>query len=138
MAGHRLVVIGSVLVGGAIHVTTGLVDDAHVLLITHMLGSLEHHVLEEVREAGLAHRLAGGTDVIGHIQVNQGIRVIRRQDHSQAIIQLVHLVGDGELSRRLGLLGDQGWRSQEWQADAEQYAEWDEFVHCYLLMKGTG
>ena len=55
---HRLVVVGAVLVGGAIHVATGLVDDPHVLLIPHVLGALEHHVFEEVGKTGLADRLA--------------------------------------------------------------------------------
>ena len=56
---HCLVVVGAVLVGGAIHVTTGFVDDPHMLLITDVFRALEHHVLEEVGETGLADRLAG-------------------------------------------------------------------------------
>ncbi len=54
---HGLVVVGAVLVGGAIHVTTGFVDDPHMLLITDVFRALEHHVLEEVGKTGLADRL---------------------------------------------------------------------------------
>ena len=52
---HGFVVVGAVLVGGAVHVTARLVDDPHVFLITNVLGALEHHVLEEVGKARLAH-----------------------------------------------------------------------------------
>lgn len=45
--------------------------------------------------------------MIGHIEVHQRIGAIGGQDHGQAVVQLVHLVGDGELALLLALFGDQ-------------------------------
>ena len=52
----------------------GLRDDLEVLLVADVLRALEHHVLEEVREAGLADFLAGRADVVGDIDVYEGGR----------------------------------------------------------------
>ncbi len=119
---HCLVVVGAIPVGGAVHVATGLVDDPHVLLIPHVLGALEHHVLEEVGEPGLAHRLAGRADVIGDVEVHQRIGLVRRQDHGQAVVEPVHLVGNAEFAFLLDLLRHQSGGRQHRQREAQQQA----------------
>ncbi|MNH29995.1 hypothetical protein D3C79_902620 [compost metagenome] len=93
-----------------------------MLLIADVLGALEHHVLEEVGETGLAHRLAGRAHVIGHVEVHQGVGLVRRQDHGQAVVQLVHLVGDAELAFLLDLFRYQGRRRQHRQGDPKENA----------------
>ncbi len=119
---HGLVVVGAVLVGGAVHVATGLVDDPHVLLIPHVLGALEHHVLEEVGESGLTHLLAGRAHVIGDVQVHQGIGSVGRQNDGQAVVQLVHLIGNAELALFLDLFRHQGGCRQHGQREAQKHA----------------
>ena len=52
-----------------------------------VLRALEHHVLEEVREAGAARLLVLRADVIPELQVHDRRRVILGQDHRQAVRQ---------------------------------------------------
>ena len=61
-----------------------------------VLGSLEHHVLEEMREAGAARFLVGGADdvVDGHRDGRRG--VIFRDDDPQAVLEF----DVGELDER--------------------------------------
>ena len=56
-------------------------------------GSLEHHVLEEMREAGAALALVARADVVVDGDGEDGRRVILGDDHAQAVLQL----GVGEL-----------------------------------------
>ena len=58
--------------------------------------------------------------MIGHIEVHQRIGAVGGQDHGQAVVQLVHLVGDGELALLLALFGDQGRCRQHRQGEAQQ------------------
>ena len=119
---YRLEIVGPVLVGGAVHLATGLIDDPHVLLIAHVFGALEHHVLEEVGKTRLADRLPRRPHVIGDIQVYQGIGFVRRQDHGQAVVQPVHLIGNAKLAFLPDLLGHQGGRCQHGQGKSQENA----------------
>ena len=95
--GYRLVVVGAVGIGGAVHAATGFGDDAEVLFIPHIHGALKHHVLKEMRETGTARIFAVGAHVVGHIHMYQWIGVVLVQDDGQAVVELVFAVGDGDL-----------------------------------------
>ena len=53
---HGVVVAGDVLGGEGVDVAADLLEQAGVLLGRHVLGALEHHVLEHVRDAADAAR----------------------------------------------------------------------------------
>ena len=89
IAGNGLEVVGAIGVGGAVQGAAGFRDDLEVLLVADVGGTLEHHVLEEMREAGFADLLASGADVIGDIHVHQRVRTVFVQDDDEAVVQTV-------------------------------------------------
>jgi hypothetical protein len=62
--GHRLVVGGAVGIGGAVRVAAVGIDQKVELAYAHVLRPLEHHVFEEVGEAGAALALVLRPDLI--------------------------------------------------------------------------
>ena len=84
---HRLVVVG---VGVALAADRR--DVRRVRLGLDVLRSLEHHVLEEVREAGAAGLLVLRSDVIPDLQVDDRRRVILGQHDGQPVRQRRDLV----------------------------------------------
>ncbi len=90
---HRLEVIGAIEPGGAVHV--GRAD----LLERFEVGALavfrtgEHQVFEQMREAGLAGRFVGRTDVVPDAHRDHGCLVVLVHDGGQA-------VGQGEAGER--------------------------------------
>ena len=79
---HRLVVGG---VGVALAADRR--DHRGVLFGPDVLRALEHHVLEEVREAGAPRLLVLRADVIPDCEVDDRRRVIFGQDHGQPVGQ---------------------------------------------------
>ena len=70
---HVLEEVGAIEVGGSVHHRgAGSFQVLEVLVLAHVTRALEHHVLEQVREAGLAGGLLGGPDVVP--QVDRGDR----------------------------------------------------------------
>ena len=65
-----------------------------MLIVGNVLGPLKHHVLEEVREPGLADLLARRTDMIGHIDMHQRIGAVVMQQHRKAVVEHVLFVRD--------------------------------------------
>ena len=57
----------------------------------HVLRSLKHHVLEEVREAGPARRFVRRADVVPEVDADDGQPAILREDHFEAVRQRVLL-----------------------------------------------
>ena len=96
---QRLVIQRAILVGRAVH--RAAVDEHlhEVLAGADVLGSLEHHVLEEMREPGAALALVLRADEVVHDDRIDRRVVILGDDHAQAVGQL----GFGELDRRRGL-----------------------------------
>ena len=84
---HRLVV-GRV--GVALSADRG--DERGVRFGLDVLRALEHHVLEEMREAGAARLLVLRADVIPELQVHDRRRVIFGEDHRQPVRQRECLV----------------------------------------------
>ena len=98
--GHVLEVVGAIEVGGAVQVggTQGFERLEPIGVV--MLGALEHHVLEQVSETGLARLLVLRADVVPHVHGDDGCRVILVQDDRETI-------GKREL-----LVGNLGWRDR--------------------------
>ena len=65
----------------------GAFEQLDVLIAGHVLRALEHHVLEEVREAGAARLLVGGPDVIPEVDRDERQPVVLGQDHAQPVRQ---------------------------------------------------
>ena len=102
---NHLVVVGEVVVGG------GVVDPAHILgqpvkaLGRQVAGGLEHHVLEQVREAGPAGRIVLRPHTVPDLHRHIGRRPVERGVDLQPVGQGVLLVDD-----RRDLAGLGGWR----------------------------
>src|SRR5438552_8118182 len=95
MTRQRLEVVGAIQPGARVQGATGALHQAEVLALVDVLRALEHHVLEEVREAGLAGLLVLAGDVVPQVDGDHRRTVIPRQDHAQAIFQAMAINGDG-------------------------------------------
>ena len=95
MTRQRLEVVGAIQPGARVQGASGALDQAEVLALVDVLRALEHHVLEEVREAGLAGLFVLACDVVPQVDGDHRRAVIPRQDHAQAIFQAMAIDGDG-------------------------------------------
>src|SRR6185437_17047762 len=77
-----------------------------------VLGALEHHVLEEVREAGAPSTLVQRADVIPEIDGDERQTMVLVRDDSEAVRQRVLLIPD---LRQLQLLCWRGKASSKYQ-----------------------
>ena len=94
--GHRVVVIGAVVVGAAVAVAgAGALQQAVGQAARQVLAAGEHHVLEQVGEAGQAGHLVGRADVVPDVDGHQRQALVFDQDHLQAVGQRVLVEGDG-------------------------------------------
>ena len=97
---QRLEVERPLLVGRAVHRAAVDEDQVRVLAGPDVLGALEHHVLEQMGEAGAALALVARADVVVDDDGEDRRRVVFGDDHAQAVLEL----GVGELD--LGRSGD--------------------------------
>ncbi len=100
------VVVGAVFRSGAVELHAArreLLRDRLVLRRT-----LEHHVLQQVRHAGLAVVFVARADQIGDVDGHGGLGGVRKQQHFQAVRELVF--GDAFDRRALDDAGRQGLR----------------------------
>ena len=96
VAGEGLEVVRAVEPGGRVQRPARGLDQGEVLALVHVLRALEHHVLEEVREPGLARLLVLAADVVPQVHGHDGGGAIRRDDDAQSVVQAVTLEGDLE------------------------------------------
>ena len=85
--GHRLVVVGDVVVRRAIEHAAGGIDQLDVHHFSGVLGALKHHVLEQVREAAAAARLEAKSDVVVDADGDDRSGAVRRDHHAQAVCE---------------------------------------------------
>ena len=109
VAGDGLEVVGAVDPGGAVERPAGAGDEAEVLGFADVTGALEHHVLEEVGQPGLAGDLVAGADVVPDVDGCDGGERIGGHDEAQPVAEL--LVGETDRGRR-GCLRCRGWRGR--------------------------
>ena len=77
-----------------------ILNQRRQLAVADVRRALEHHVLEEMRVAGLARLLVPRADIVGHADRDDRCRMVGRNHHPQAVGQLrfrvLHLRhGDG-------------------------------------------
>jgi hypothetical protein len=82
-----LEVVGSVQPGRPVERPAGTLHQLEVLVRGDVLGSLEQHVLEQVREAGSPDSLVRRSDVVPQVHRNDGSRVVLGQRDEQSVRQ---------------------------------------------------
>ena len=94
VAGEGLVEIGGVVAGFSVVETADGFNDAGMLFSGDVRGTLEHQMLEEMGEAGMAGLFVFRADVIPDLKIDDWDGVIFEKDDLQAIGQGVHGVGE--------------------------------------------
>ena len=93
---------------------------AHDFLV--LLGSLEQHVLEQMRHAGFPSAFVPRSDHIGHVDRDGWLGVIGEQEHLKAVAQAVF--GDtlhrGDFDGRRGALGGERGSQNQGQNQSER------------------
>ncbi len=98
VGGQRLEVVRPIEPGRAVHRPAGGLHERDVLGLGDMARALEHDVLEQVREAGLARDLVLRADVVPQVDGDDRSEVILGHDDPQAVGQSVVAerdLGDG-------------------------------------------
>ena len=83
-----LEISGAVFVGGAVHVAAVVEHQDEMLAFADVLRALKHHVLEKVREAGVAGAFVAAAHVVGNVNRIDGRAVVGNQNHAQAVVEL--------------------------------------------------
>ena len=89
VAGQRLEVVGAVEPGRCVEGAAGSLHERHVLALLDVQRPLEHHVLEQVGEAGLARLLVPAAHVVPQVYGHDRGTVVRRQEDAQTVFQRV-------------------------------------------------
>jgi hypothetical protein len=85
--GHDLEVQGAVVIGGAIHAAAVGEDQIEMLACAHIFRAFEHHVFEQVGEAGTALPLVAGADLIAHGNAEYRGIVVLRYDYAETVVE---------------------------------------------------
>ena len=91
-----LVIVGAIVAGRAVVVAARGFEPVVERALGHVHRSFEHHVLEEMREAGAARPLVARADVIPDVHRHHRHAGVAMQDHVQAVGQLELGVGHRE------------------------------------------
>ena len=100
--GHHRLVGGDVLAGRGVVLAAHVFGEAVELLALHVLRALEHHVLEEVREARLAFGIVGAADVVPDLDADRGAGVALDREHREAVAELALAIVDARHLQGLG------------------------------------
>ena len=84
---QRLEVQRQVVAGGAVHRAAVREHLVEVLAVADVARPLEHHVLEQVREAGAPAPLVARADVVGDVQRDHRRAVVLDELHAQAVVE---------------------------------------------------
>ena len=82
----------------AVEGPTRLLDLLEELVLAHMLGFLEHDVLEQVREACSARLLPARADVVQDRNSSDRVGAVLVEDDLKAVVQGIGLIVDGKRS----------------------------------------
>src|SRR5262249_26594209 len=91
-------IIGAIAVGATVECASGIRYDLEMLFIRHVITSLEHHVLEEMRKTRFADLFPGGTYVIGNINMYEGVTVIFVYDQRESVRQYIFFIRDDDFA----------------------------------------
>jgi hypothetical protein len=100
LGGHGLEIVRPVLGRRPVHRAARLGDEAEMLSLADVLRALEHEVLEEVREPGLAGRLDAASDVVRHVDRHEGDAALRRHDDREAVREALDVKRNFEVEGR--------------------------------------
>jgi hypothetical protein len=109
---NRLEIIGAVEIGGAVVIGRADLLQIFEIVARQVFRPVEHQMLEQMGEAGLALRLVLGTDIVPHRDADHRRLAVGVNEDGQAVGELELLVRDGDLAdqrrdrRRLGRRGD--------------------------------
>ncbi len=125
---HRLEVVGAIEAGRAVDARGAAAgEQLEVRVALDVLRALEHHVLEQMREARAAGRLVRGTDVIPDVDADERHAMVFGEDHFEPVGERV--LFDVELRnvarRRL--------RAQRQHAHSHHQQQRECFLHDFLL-----
>ncbi len=95
MGRHGLEVVRPIQPGRAVHGPARGLDERDVLRLLQVGGALEHDVLEQVSEPGLALDLVLAPDVVPDVDRHDRCEMVLRDDHAQAVGQTVVAELDG-------------------------------------------
>ena len=96
---HDLEVVGAIAAGRPVHAGGADALERPEVLVVVVLGAVEHQVLEEVRETGLAGLLVLRTDVVPDVDGDDGRLGVLMDDQPQAVVQGVLRKGDVDALR---------------------------------------
>ena len=99
---HHLVVVGEVVEGRRVVEAAHVLGQAVEALGRQVAGGLEHHVFEEVREAGAAGRIVLRPHAVPDLHGDVRRRAVERGVDLQPVGQLALLVDDGRHQAALG------------------------------------
>ena len=100
---HDLEVVRPVLVRRPVHAGGADPVEGLEVVVVEVLAAVEHQVLEQVREAGLAGFLVAGADVVPDVDGHDRRLVVLVDDQAQSVVEDVLGVGDVDYAGR-------GWR----------------------------
>ncbi len=100
LGGQGLEVVRPVLGRRPVHRAARLGDESEVLPLADVLRALEHEVLEEMREPGLAGRLDTASDVVRHVDRHEGNSALRRHDDREAVREALDVKRNFEIEGR--------------------------------------
>jgi len=115
---ERLEVVGPIEARGAVDVAAaGAFDEFPEAIALHVLRPVEHHVLEQVREAGPSGLLVRRSHVVPDVHRNERQTMVFREDDLQPVGQGVLLEGD---IRNIGDARRRALRTEALRADAQE------------------
>ena len=97
--------VGAVGVGGPVDVGDADLFERLEVVVVEVFRAVEHEVLEQVREAGLAELFVLRADVIPQVDRDDGRFVVFMDDERQAVVEDELFVGDVDVG---GLRRGQG------------------------------
>ena len=106
---QHLEVQRQVVAGGAVHRAAVGEHLVEVLAVADVARALEHHVLEQVREAGAARPLVARADVVGDVDRDHRRAVVLDELHAQAVGERDFLELDADAGRPSAGGGFAGW-----------------------------
>ena len=87
IGGNRFVIVRDVVHRRAVQHAAAGIDQLDVLHLGRVFGSLEHHVLEKMREAAAPLRLQAESDLVIDADGDNRRGRVRRDHHAQAVFQ---------------------------------------------------
>ncbi len=131
-----LVIIGVVVVGRGVVEAADILGQPVELLGHHVPRRLEHHMFEQMREAGASARIVLGADIVPDLHRDVGGVGVADRIDAQSVGQRSRLIGDrDDLGSRGGRLGE-GRRGERRESQSGGGRAQDGLLHWVLHSPG--